>query len=97
MLIHELDKDVCVETKLRVPDPHRPRSPCSSGQDRHQTAGFRSLTQYVTVIPNVSMSRPHRDLTNKLVIIVAIAREMVPKGGKYVCRQIGKQTGRVKL
>jgi hypothetical protein len=43
------------------------------------------------------MSQPRRDLTNKLVITVAIAREMVPKGGKYVCRQIGKQTGRIKL
>ena len=35
-------------------DLHPPRSPCSSGQDRRQTAGSRSLTEYVTVIPNVS-------------------------------------------
>src|SRR5260370_41665408 len=35
-------------------DLHPARSPCSSGQDRRQTAGSRSLTEYVTVIPNVS-------------------------------------------
>jgi hypothetical protein len=35
-------------------DLHPPRSPCSSGQDRRQTAGSRSLTEYVTVIQFVS-------------------------------------------
>jgi hypothetical protein len=30
------------------------RSSCSSGQDRRQTAGSRSLTEYVAIIPNVS-------------------------------------------
>src|ERR1700686_3498908 len=35
-------------------DHHPPSSPCSSGQDRRQTAGSRSLTEYVTVIQNVS-------------------------------------------
>ena len=34
-------------------DLYPPTSPCSSGQDRHQTAGCRSLTEYVTVIQNV--------------------------------------------
>jgi hypothetical protein len=50
----------CLSVPLRVLgialqlDLHPPRSPCSSGQDRRQTAGSRSLTEYVTVIPNVS-------------------------------------------
>src|ERR1700747_2428051 len=35
-------------------DLHPPRSQCSSGQDRCQTAGSRSLMEYVTVISNVS-------------------------------------------
>src|ERR1700730_12679289 len=33
---------------------HPPRSPCPSGQNCRQTAGSRSLTEYVTVISNVS-------------------------------------------
>src|SRR6266436_1838689 len=35
-------------------DLHPSRSQCSSGQDRRQTAGSRSLTEYVTIISNVS-------------------------------------------
>src|SRR4029077_11866658 len=35
-------------------DLHPPRSPCPSGQNCSQTTGSRSLTEYVTVIPNVS-------------------------------------------
>src|ERR1700736_3978131 len=35
-------------------DLHSPRSQYSSGQNRPQTASSRSLTEYVTVIPNVS-------------------------------------------
>jgi len=46
----------CLSVSLRAVgialqmDLHPPRSPCSSGQDRRQTAGSRSLTEYVTVI-----------------------------------------------
>src|SRR5215471_6050165 len=35
-------------------DLHPPRSQCPPGQNCPQTAGSRSLTEYVTVIPNVS-------------------------------------------
>src|ERR1700720_3774326 len=35
-------------------DLHPPPSPCASGQDRRQTGASRSLTEYVTVIQNVS-------------------------------------------
>ena len=41
----------CIALQL---DLHPPPSPCSSGQDRRQTAGSRSLMEYVTVIQNVS-------------------------------------------
>src|SRR6266481_5459607 len=35
-------------------DLHPPRSQRPAGQDRYQTAGSRSLMEYVTVISNVS-------------------------------------------
>src|SRR4029077_4812422 len=43
-------------------DLHPARSQYSSGQDRRQTPSSRSLTEYVTVIPNVStkLERPTR-------------------------------------
>src|SRR5579885_3111282 len=43
-------------------DLHPPRSSRPTDQDRRQTAGRCSLTEYVTVIPNVS-TKPRRILT----------------------------------
>jgi hypothetical protein len=39
-------------------DLYPPRSQCRSGQNCPQTAGSRSLTEYVTAIPNVNTKLP---------------------------------------
>jgi hypothetical protein len=46
-------------------DLHPPRSSGPTGQDRRQKAGSRCLTEYVTVIPNVS-TKPETEGTPQL-------------------------------
>jgi hypothetical protein len=53
-------------------DLYPSRSPCSSGQDRRQTAGPRNLTEYVTVIQNVSTKVAFLVRTGQLGVTLAV-------------------------
>src|ERR1051325_3398771 len=52
----------------RSMDLHPPRSARPAGQDRRQTDGCRSLTEYVTVIPNVSIKLETSAGTDELAL-----------------------------
>src|ERR1700730_16655967 len=56
---------VSIALQLELPPP---RSPCPSGQNCRQTAGSRSLTEYVTVISNVSTKLGSRHVGSPVAI-----------------------------